>query len=249
MQIELEFGDVATPTRQAKSTGKQKNHSSTAVVVTPSVQSGRKATPLERRFDKLWAQLEAKQSRQETFEKEVERARSWIHTELSQKREEFKKGLINQTHKLIAHLGKKSLAKWQREVLGSWIEGNFERIERLGSAELPELVRAYYTAKLNSLNKSERAAMEEYYDESIEDILASVNIDLGDEEDEDDPEDYADESGEDQSNESDSYYQTDDAPDQESVAEKMRAAEAKKKRQTFDKSIVNKLFVRIISST
>ncbi len=245
MQIEFEFGDVETPTRKPGAPVKHKTHASNAVVVTPSLQSGRKATPLERRFDKLWSQLEAKQTRQETFETEVERARSWIQTELSAKRQEYKEVLVKQTEKLIAHLGKKSLARWQRDVLASWIEENFERLERFSIAELPDLVRRYYTAKLNGLSKAERAAIEEYYDESIEDILTNVNKECGDEDDDFTDEEMPDEEEGNNSSDRSSYYQQPDGnSEEESFAEKMRAAEAKKKRQTFDKSIVNKLFRR-----
>lgn len=244
MQIEFEFGDVATPTRKPV---KQKNRPSSSVVVTSSVQSGRKATPLERRFDKLWAQLETKQSRQETFEKEVERARLWIHTELSQTRDEYKNELVKLTAKLISHLGKKSLSKWQREVLGSWIEENFESLESYGTTELPDLVRRYYTAKLTTLTSSDRNAIEEYYDESIEDILTNIvgNADEADDDDYPEDEEYQNENPQDHPHDNASYYeQSESKPEEESFADKMRAAEAKKKRLTFDKSIVNKLFRR-----
>lgn len=249
MQFELEFGDGIAPTRKAEPTVDQKKQPAKAVVVTTSVQSDRKATPLERRFDKLWSQLEKKQTRQETFDKEVERARSWIRTELSQKRIEYKDELVRQTAKLISHLGKKSLARWQREVLGSWIEENFERLENYGATELPGLVRQYYTAKLTTLSKSDRAVIEDYYEESIEDILGTFDNDSAEEDDEDetiegDDPDMAHDSQEQSRDHDNEYYQSEEKPAEESFAEKMRAAEAKKKRQTFDKSIVNKLFRR-----
>ena len=170
MQFEMEFGDLDTPTRQPKSSKVKRDGNATAVVSVPSQKSGRKTGPLERRFEKLWTQLEEKQQRHKIFDREVERARSWIHTELAQKRDEYKSLLVKQTERLISHLGKKSLLKWQRQVLGSWIEENFERLESSSAAELPGMVRRYYAAKLSGLSKAERAAIEEYYEESIEDL-------------------------------------------------------------------------------
>lgn len=242
MQFEMEFGDVATPTRNHKSTTAKPNHTSTAVVATPAIQVGRKASPLERRFEKLWAQLEEKQQRQTTFDREVDRARSWIQTELAQQRNVYKTLLIKQTERLISHLAKKSLAKWQRAVLGSWIEENFKHLEANGASELPGMVRRYYTAKLSGLSNAERAAIEEYYDESIEDIVAGFDqMDSGPQEGDIDDDEIADSNADDdhQDRAEESVHEP-----EESFADKMRAHERKQKRKVFDKSLVNKLFRR-----
>ena len=243
MQFEMEFGDLDTPTRQPKSSKVKRDGNATAVVSVPSQKSGRKTGPLERRFEKLWTQLEEKQQRHKIFDREVERARSWIHTELAQKRDEYKSLLVKQTERLISHLGKKSLLKWQRQVLGSWIEENFERLESSCAPELPGMVRRYYAAKLSGLSKAERTAIEEYYEESIEDIVAGFeeNHTKADEDDinaEDAPQEDTRQQSE--------YHaeEPDKEPEEESFAEKMRAHEKQQKRKVFDKSLVNKLFRR-----
>ena len=243
MQLEMEFGDVATPTRKSKSSKSKRNENTSAVVSVPAHSSGRKASPLERRFKKLWAQLEEKQQRQATFDREVENARSWIQTELAEKRNVYKILLVKQTERLISHLGKKSLAKWQRAVLANWIEENFERLEINGAPELPGMVRRYYAAKLSGLSNQERAAIEEYYDESIEDLVAGFDQLHADPDDSafDDDEPHEQQTGSDHCDHADDPAEE---PAEESFAEKMRAHERKQKRAVFDKSLVNKLFRR-----
>ncbi len=243
MQFELEFADVIDEKRKtaSKATPAARSISpSTDVVTTSAVGSAKPASRLEKRFDKLWRQLESKQSRNDSFEDEYEKTRQWIQNDLADHRKLYKRELLQQTEKLISHLAKKSLAKWQREEIGSWIEENFHLLEIHGAAELPELGRKYFEAKMASLSNGERSYIQQILDESDE-LMAEAGLDDPDEDidesdfiddDFDDWSDTAFEEEAEQSHSRDSYY------------EEARLESQKKKKQTFDKTIVNKLFRR-----
>ncbi len=242
MQFEIEF---ETPPKQ------HRPKTRTSAVAPDNAQmvrldqkpSDRPQTTLEKRFHKLWKQLENKQLRNTDFETIFEKARTYIQTELNENRVAYHKALFQQTEKLIGHLKKKSLAKWQRAELSDWITQNFSMLEMYGAEELHALSAQFLEAKMSQFTDAEKSIIENELNMSIEEFAATIN-DL-DAEDLDEPDefdsDFFDEFFEEEPAKDDSrYYREDDVTDSDQH-ESRRNHES---RAYFDKTILNKLFRR-----
>lgn len=245
MQFEFDFADVIEKKHKSASKATAAASSippATDVVTTALVEPAKPASRLEKRFDKLWRQLENKQNRNNSFEEEYEKTRQWIHNDLADHRKLYKRELLQQTEKLISHLAKKSLAKWQREELGSWIEDNFQLLEIHGAAELPELGRKYFEAKMASLNEGERDYIQQILDESDQ-LMAEMDLDDDLDDDLNDDSEFIDDDFEDWS-EGATEEEHDHSRSRDNYYEEVQFEAQKKKKLTFDKSIVSKLFRR-----
>ncbi len=213
-----------------------------AIVVGEAIIS-EKSSPLEIQFDKLWHQLQAAQRRNEEFADQLEEVHDWLNTELAETRTLYRLAMVKQTEKLISHLLKKSLAKWQRNELCLWIEENFSALETQGAPELQALVRSYFTNKVSQAGSLEREVIEAAFDTSVDDILAELADEFG--ENEDNFEDDLNEPGCDSADthiNGDEYDYAADSADR--TAGNAAAEQAARQRVKFEKSMVSKLFRR-----
>ncbi len=234
MQLEIDF--KASPQRRNK---KKQKPANAQMVRLDQKPSDRPQSTVEKRFHKLWKQLEQKQQRNTTFESVFEKARAYIQSELSENRVAYHQALYQQTEKLIGHLKKKSLAKWQREELSDWIEKNFSLLEMYGADNLHELSAQYLEAKMSMFTDNEKSIIENELNMTIEEFAATIN-DL-DADDIDDEFDFDEMFEEEPAKDDSRYYRQEQSSNQQQEKENQREHES---RTFFDKTILNKLFRR-----
>ncbi len=239
MQLEIEFDTAVNkqPHRKPAST-----HA--GMVTLDRKVTGRAQSPLEKRFHRLWQQLEEKQQRNGSFESAFEKTNTYIRTELNENRVAYRTALVQQTEKLIGHLKKKSLAQWQRAELKDWIEQNFSLLEMYGAQELRELSALYVEASMAQFTDTEKSIIENELNMSIEEFAAAIKELDDDDDDEWDAEFEFDELFDEEPAKDDARYTHQERSAEADTDRQQEIQREQESRAHFDKTILNKLFRR-----
>jgi hypothetical protein len=114
--------------------------------MTPDNGAGKTNHALQKRFDKLWKQLQSKKQRNEKFKKDIEALATVYHTQLRPVEMEMVDPLSRLVERLIDFSLRKSLSNRHRDGLAYWVVESINIISRFDSKKASELSESYYQA-------------------------------------------------------------------------------------------------------
>lgn len=131
---------------------------------------------LQARFDKLRRQLERQEQRNRKLAVELDALVEHYQDRLRDIDRRQLDSLIRLAERLITFFTRKSLARWQREELGDWINETLQRIDRIDPAAAEPLAGDFRRALADHLDMSEEEmqAQAEEFTETLEAVFEQM---------------------------------------------------------------------------